>query len=101
MGNFLRLVNGQPKSFAEASGSSVTIYDQDFDVVSTITTGTSITLPASQTYTSAELEVYLNGQRVEAVLDYTYVSTPPRTQIQFTFDLVIGDHLSFRIDRAP
>ena len=99
MGNFLRLVNGQPKSFAESS--STTIYDQDFDVVSPITAGTSVTLPASQTYTSGELEVYLNGQRLEAILDYAYVGSPPRTQVQFTFDLVVGDHLRFRIDRAP
>lgn len=99
MGNFLRLVNGQPRHFAESG--SPTIYDQTIDVVSPITAGTSITLPASQQYTSAELEVRLNGIRLEPVVDYTYVGSPPRTQIQLTFDLVVGDRLRFRIDRAP
>lgn len=98
MGNFLRLQNGVPRSFAEAG--SPTIYDQGVDVASPITAGTSITLPASQTYTDSELEVYLNGTRLESLLDYTYVGSPPRTQIQFTFDLVVNDHYRFRIDRG-
>lgn len=99
MGNFLRLQNGVPRSAAESS--STTIYDQGVDVASPITAGTSVTLPASQTFTSSELEVYLNGTRLESVLDYTYVGSPPRTQIQFTLDLVVGDHYRFRIDRTP
>lgn len=98
MGNFLRLQNGVMRSFAESG--SPTIYDQGVDVVSTITAGTSVTLPLSQTYTAGELEVYLNGTRLESVLDYTYVGTGARTQIQFTFDLVAGDHYRFRIDRG-
>lgn len=99
MGNFLRLQNGVPRSAAESG--STTIYDVSVDVASPITSGTSVTLPSSQTYTSAELEVYLNDIRLEAVLDYTYVGSPPRTQIQFNLDLVVGDHYRFRIDRAP
>lgn len=71
-------------------------------MASPITAGTAVTLPSSQTYNSGELEVYLNGDRIEAVLDYTYVGAgPTRTQIQFTFDLVAGDRLRFRIDRGP
>lgn len=95
---FLRLQNGVPRTFAESG--SPTIYDQGVDVVSPITSGTSVTLPLSQTYDSKELEVYLNGTRLESVLDYTYVGSPPRTQVQFTFDLVAGDHYRFRIDRG-
>lgn len=109
MGNFLRLANGVARSFAE--GSSITIYDQSLVVVAAgagagqingpITAGTSITLPSSQTYTAAELQIYLNGDRQEPVFDYSYVGSPPRTQIQFTFDIVVGDRIDFRIDRAP
>ena len=109
MGNFLRLVNGRPKSFAESS--SITIYDQSLTVVPSgaganqingpVTAGTSVTIPGSQTFTAAELQVYLNGDRLEPLFDYTYVGSPPRTQLQFTFDLVVGDRLDFRIDRAP
>ena len=73
-------------------------YDAVLSVGSTITTGTSITLPASETYNSDELEVYLNGVRLESVEDYNYVASPPRTQIQMTFDLVTGDLLRFRKD---
>lgn len=110
MGNFLRLVNGQPRSFAEAS--VVTIYDQSLSVVSgtaansnqvqgPVNSGTSVTLPQSGTYTSAELQIYLNGDRLEPVFDYTYVGSAPRTQVQFTFGLVVGDRVDFRVDRAP
>lgn len=98
MTNFLRLQNGVPRAIAEAGNP--TIYDQGVDVASPITAGTSITLPAAATYTAGELEVYLNGTRLENVLDYTYVGSPPRTQIQFTFDLVVNDHYRFRIDRG-
>lgn len=94
MAKFLRLVNGVPRSFDEAS--SVTIYDEYIDVVSPITTGVPVTLPASGTYDSQELEVYLNGQMLDDVLDYTFEGSPPRTQVAFTFDLVIGDVIRFR-----
>ena len=97
MANFLRLSNGIPRTFAEAS--SVTIYDQTYDVVSGITTGVAVTLPASGTYTSEELEIRLNGVRMDLGIDYNTVGSPPRTQVTFTFDLVIGDQVNFRVDR--
>lgn len=109
MGVFLRLSNGLPRSFTE--NSSLTIYDQSLTVVASgaaanqvngpVTTGVSVTLPGSQTYTAAELQIYLNGDRMESIFDYSYVGLAPRTQVQFTFDLVVGDRLDFRIDRAP
>lgn len=109
MAKFLRLSNGVPRSFDESA--SLTIYDQSLTVVASgaganqingpVTAGTSVTLPGSQTYTSAELQIYLNGDRLEPVFDYTYVGSPLRTQVQFTFDLVVGDRVDFRIDRAP
>lgn len=109
MGLFLRLSNGFPRSFSEAS--SITIYDQRLTVVASgatgnqingpVSAGTSITLPASGTYVGLELQVYLNGDRLEVVADYTYVGTGAKTQIQFTFGLVVGDAIDFVIQRAP
>ncbi len=80
--------------------SSVTIYDQTYTVASDITTGVSVTLPSGGTYDSEELEVRLNGVRMDSGIDYSFVGTVPRTQVQFTFDLVIGDQLNFRVDRV-
>jgi|GEM_PF-5661394 hypothetical protein len=104
MAKFLRLVNGIMKSFEE-SGSS-TIYDRYLEVVASgaganqingpITAGTNITLPSSQTYTGDELQVFLNGLRLDNVLDYNHVSS---TQISFLFNLEVTDVLRFYIDR--
>jgi len=100
MAKFLQLVNGVPKMVSESS--SLTIYDQSVTIgVGGIATGAPLTLPLSQTYTDYELEVYFNGQRIDDSLDYNFVSVPPRTQITFTFDLVQGDVIRYRIDRAP
>ena len=106
MGNFLRLSNGVPKSFAESS--SPTIYDQTLEVVASgagagqingpINAGVNVSLPSGQTYTSAELEIYLAGDRLKPIFDYSYASS---TQVQFTFQLIVGDILRFRIDRGP
>ena len=109
MAKFLRLSNGVPRSFQE--GASITIYDESLTVVPSgtganqingpVMTGTSVSLPGGQQYTAAELQIYLNGDRLESVFDYAYVGSAPRTQVQFTFDLVVGDRIDFRIDRAP
>ena len=106
MGKFLRLSNGVPRSFDEAS--SLTIYDETLEVVASgagagqingpISAGTSISLPNSQTYTAGELEVYLSGNRLTYILDYAYVSG---TQVSFTFQLEVKDFIRFRIDRGP
>lgn len=97
MGRVLRLINGVARHVDE---TAVTIiYDEVYDVPSTITTGSAVTLPASKTYDSAELEVYLNGQRLTYLLDYNYVGSSPRTQVSFTFDLLGTDVIRFRIDR--
>ena len=109
MGKFLRIVNGVPRQVEEAS--TTTIYNQSLTVVSgtpganeiqwPIIAGTSITIPASQSYTGAELLVRLNGEWTQPVFDYNYVGSPPRTQISMTFDLEIGDRLDFGIYRGP
>ncbi len=94
MGKFLRLSNGVARSFDEAS--TTPIYDESIDVDSIITTGTPVTLPASGTYDSQELEVYFNGQVLDDVTDYNFVGIAPRTQVAFTFQLEIGDKIRFR-----
>lgn len=110
MANFLRLSNGVQRSFPESS--SLTIYDQSLSVLASgasgpneingpIGAGVNVTLPFGQTYTAAELQIYLNGDRLEPVFDYSYVGVAPRTQLQFTFQLEAGDRVDFRIDRAP
>lgn len=102
----LELVNGLPRMTAEAG--SPTIYDETLLVVSSgasageingpITAGNPITLPTGKTYTGDELEVYLDGDRLKPVFDYTYDSS---TTVAFTFEIKVGDVLRFRIDRAP
>jgi hypothetical protein len=94
MGKFLRLVNGVPRSLDEAA--STPIYDERLTITSTIIAGTNVTLPLSGTYEGQELEVYFNGQVLDDVLDYTFVGSPPRTQVQFTFNLEPGDVIRFR-----
>lgn len=105
MAKFLRLNNGIPRSFNEAG--STPIYDESLLVVASgagageidgpISAGTPITLPGGQTYTGVELEVYLNGDRIEDVIDYTFTSS---TEVTFTFDVEVRDRIRFRIDRS-
>ena len=104
MGSFTRIVNGVLRSFQESN--SLTIYDQPLLVVASgattgqvngpITTGSPVTLPLGKTYTAYELEVYLNGQRLEDSIDYAFNSS---TTVVFTFDIIVGDLIRFRIDR--
>jgi len=98
MGRVLKLVNGVPRQVDESA--SPTIYDEVSSINTTITTGTSVTLPSSRTYDSQELEVYLGVTRLIPLEDYNYVGSVPRTQVSFTFDLVDGDKIRFRIDRG-
>lgn len=109
MAKKLALINGIPKMTDESA--SPAIYDDYIDIVSSgasgenelngpISAGVSITLPNSGTYEADELEIWLGGQRLEDVLDYTYVGSGTRTQVAFTFDLEVGDRIRFRVDRA-
>lgn len=109
MARVLELINGVPR-MRDETGGAITIYDESITIVASspganelvgpIVTGTPVTLPSSKTYDSNELEVYINGQRIEDVFDYNLVGSPPRTQVSFTFDLEIGDIIRFRIDRS-
>lgn len=107
--SFLTIVNG----VARMSSILTTIFDQRLTVLVSgasgsnqvngpVTAGTNVTLPQSGTYSGLELQVYLNGDRLEAVSDYTYVGVgTAKTQVQFTFGLVAGDTVDFVIQRAP
>jgi hypothetical protein len=95
MAKALTLVNGVPRMVEIISG---TIYDEAIDIgVGGITTGVSIFLPNSQTYTGDELEVYLNGDFMEKDIDWTASGSD---EIQMTFDLVERDRLRFRINHS-
>ena len=98
MGRVLRIVNGVQRQVDESA--SPTIYDEVTVLASPVSTGSAVTLPSAKTYTSAELEVYLNQIRLNPLTDYNYVGTAPRTQISFTFDLLATDKIRFRIDRG-
>lgn len=100
MSNFLRITNGYPRLFSEAA--STAIYDQTVLISTIVTSGTSYTLPAAGTYQGYELEIMLDGQVLDPGPDYSFVGAgPTRTQVQFTFDLLSGDNLRFRIIRGP
>ena len=104
MGKFLRLVNGVPRAFDESNGTP--IYDESVVLVSAapgagqmlgpISTGIPVNLPLGESYVAEELEVYLNGQRLEDVVDFNFSSS---TTVAFTFDLVVGDRIRWRKDR--
>jgi hypothetical protein len=79
-------------------GSSYT-YEGVYVASGTITSGTPISLPSSETYVGNELIVELNGVGMEVTSDYDYVGSGNRTQISMTFDLVIGDRLKFRKEK--
>ena len=91
MGYKVEIINGIPHTVSDA----VTTYDQTYVAVGTVTSGTAVTLPSSGTYDSVELEVYLDGTLLERTSDYNYVGVVPRTQVTFTFDLELDDHIRF------
>lgn len=105
MAKKLALVAGIPRMVDESA--SPAIYDETLKVVTSspgageilgpITAGTPITLPGGQTYTSLELEVYLGPDRMVPIFDYTYSSS---TEVAFTFQLLVGDLIRFRVDRG-
>jgi hypothetical protein len=92
MSKVLRLVNGIPR-YQDAVN---TVMNEQLSVGGTIVAGTNVTIPNSGNYTGAELEIYLNGQRLNVVEDFNYVGSPPRTQVTFVFNLIAGDLVVFR-----
>ena len=100
----LALVNGIPRMIE----TEVSIYEEIITVVASgasgdnemngpISSGTIVFLPNSKTYSSDELEVYLEESRLTKLLDYTNSSS---TSVQFTFQIKVGERIKFRIDRG-
>ena len=105
MAKKLALVTGVPRMVDESA--SPTIYDETLEVVTSgagageingpISAGTPITLPEAKTYTGDELEVYLDGDRLKPIFDYSFDSS---TTVAFTFEIKVNDVMRFRIDRG-
>ena len=76
---------------------AVDVYDETIVVgAGGLSAGSTVTLPATETYTDIDLTVYLDGQLLEAGQDYNYVGVAPRTQIQLVIDLLETERLRFR-----
>jgi hypothetical protein len=108
------------KKLKELAGNEITIYEEvltvvsgspanDNEVTGPITSGTNLTLPYDSHFFNAvngyivgkaDLEVYLNGQRLRLGADYTEVgaNNTESVTIQIQQNLVVGDELLFRID---
>ena len=107
MAQVLTLINGIPKMVDESG--STDLYHETIEIVASnptgnqligpVLTGTNITLPNSGTYEGEELEVFVNKFVQEDVLDFIWVGTGSKTQIQFTFDLEVGDVIVLRKTR--
>jgi hypothetical protein len=80
-------------------GSAGSIYDETIVIgAGGLAASSLVTLPNSKTYNDVDLKVFLNGQFLEVVEDFTYVGSIPRTQIQTVFDLEEGERLRLRIE---
>lgn len=90
----LSLINGIGRMITVSSLSA--FYDEKITYNSTVTAGSNITLPSSGQYSGTDLRVFLAGIFLEVGVDYTYVGTAPRTQIQILLDITSGDTLRFR-----
>lgn len=95
MAKKLALVSGIPRMVDESA--SPAIYDESVVLVSNVNAGVNYTLPNSGSYSGDELEVYLDGQVLDSGSDFNFVGAgPTRTQVAFTFNLIIGDNIRFR-----
>ena len=61
-----------------------------------LSTGTPVTLPNGGSYLGEELEVSLNSSPLDIGVDYQYIGSGIKTQIEFTFDLVENDEINFK-----
>jgi len=76
--------------------TSGTVYNETLVVgVGGIATGTALTLPNAGDYLGEELEIKLNAVVMVVGVDYQYIGTGVKTQIEFTFDLVENDSIVF------
>jgi hypothetical protein len=109
----LALVQGVPRQ-QTITASLPLIYDQSITVVASgasgpnqinaSSSGTTITLPDSETYTLnsnsiPNLQIYLNGDRNEYLFDWNTVGTTPFSQFSLTYAVVGGDRIDLVIER--
>lgn len=84
-----------------AAGSVPFYYDESLYYASGLVAGTTITLPASQTYSNSlakDIIVFVNGRAVEVTRDFTVVGSGPfYSQIQFIYDLPADSVVRFKI----
>ncbi len=92
---FGQIVNGVWRQ--KTMPGTATAYEEAYSVSSTITAGSNVTIPNSQSYDGSELFVFVNGQALYEPTDFQYVGTSPRTQVAFTFDLFSGDVILFKV----
>lgn len=97
MGTALRTVRGMAR-MALVPGTSGDVYDETYTNGSEQPINTIITLPNSGTYADKDLEVYLEGILLEDGIDFDYVGTGTRTQIELLRVLPANDKLRFRVD---
>jgi len=108
------------KKLKDLAGNPIHIYEEvltvvagapanDNEVTGPIASGTNLTLPYDSHFFNAvngyivgkaDLEVYLNGQRLRLGADYTEIGAPntESVTIQILQNLVVGDEILFRID---
>lgn len=97
MARYLTLVNGIPR----LRYTPVIKYIDAYDVVGTITAGTTITIPNSRTYSDTDLRVEKNGQGLIPGVDYNYVGSTPKTQISLVLDITAPSRLTFITSSPP
>lgn len=77
---------------------SGTGYDETYEVVGTISAATPVSLPSSGTYDSAnDLELYVNNIPQDSGYDWNTSGSAPYSAVIFTFDLLAGDKVRFRV----
>lgn len=72
------------------------IYDEVVNISASASSPVTITLPNGETYDSDELLVELRGQLLRPGIDYNFLGTLPRTQIEILRDVVNGDTIRIR-----
>lgn len=101
----LALVNGVART-QTFTVSLPLIYDQGVSIGVSTPANTPITLPASGIYTTnvngvPNLDVYLNGQRLDYLFDWATSGAGPNfTAFTIGIALVAGDRVDLRIDRG-
>ena len=73
-----------------------TMYDETVVVAVNDAGPYDVLLPNAETYEDEELLVELNGQLLRRTIDYLFLGSIPRTQIQVLQSVTIGDTIRIR-----